>query len=148
MRVNRIFDDIELKSFTFEDAQQLTNEDGSIKEETPILHTDIRLGNLCNLKCRMCGPTESSPWKDDWFHAFGWNKFKHDAADNKFLYLKKDKQGQICIDGHDPYSWHERGDIFNQIVENAPNIEMIHISGGEPTIANANYELLQIMETF
>ena len=143
MRVNRIFDDIELKSFTFEDAQQLTNEDGSIKEETPILHTDIRLGNLCNLKCRMCGPTESSPWKDDWFHAFGWNKFKHDAADNKFLYLKKDKQGQICIDGHDPYSWHERGDIFNQIVENAPNIEMIHISGGEPTIANANYELLQ-----
>ena len=138
-----LVEDKTLQSFTIDDAKNLTKSDGSIDFSSPILHTDIRLGNLCNLKCRMCGPTESSPWKDDWYNAFGWNRFRHDAADDKYLYLKKDKQGQICIDGFDPYSWHERGDIFNQIVENAPNIEMIHISGGEPTIAKANYELLQ-----
>ncbi|MFZ9151303.1 MAG: hypothetical protein ACO22T_09025, partial [Burkholderiales bacterium] len=26
----------------------------------------IRMGNLCNLKCRMCNPYSSSPWVDDW----------------------------------------------------------------------------------
>lgn len=27
---------------------------------------DISLGNYCNLKCRMCNPTNSTTWKEDW----------------------------------------------------------------------------------
>ena len=132
-----------IQSFTINDAKKLIKLDGSLNSSPPILHTDIRLGNLCNLKCRMCGPTESSPWKEDWFNAFGWDKFRYDAADDNYLHLKKNEQNQVCIDGFDPYNWYERGDIFNQIIENAPNIEMIHISGGEPTLVEAHYNLLQ-----
>ena len=137
-----------LKSFTIKDAYKFTDIDGSLKPNSPILHTDVRLGNLCNLKCRMCGPTESSPWKEDWYHAFGWKKFKYDGANDKYVNLKLDNKNNVVIDGFDPYSWHERTDIFNELVENAPNIEMIHISGGEPTLAKAQYDLLEkLIET-
>jgi len=133
-----------LQQFNIKDAKKFTNSDGLIDvTKSPILDTDIRLGNLCNLKCRMCGPTESSQWKDDWVHAFGWNKFRYDTADDKFLNLHTDKKGKVSIKGFDPYSWHDRSDIFNQIINDAPNIERIHISGGEPTLVEAHYDLLQ-----
>ena len=133
-----------LQTFSIDNAKKVTNKDGSIDiNQSPILSADIRLGNLCNLKCRMCGPTESSQWKDDWYNAFGWKKFKYSPADDKFLDLRIDKKGKVCIKGFDPYSWHERSDIFNQIIDSAPNIEMIHISGGEPTLVDAHYGLLQ-----
>ena len=37
--------------------------------ETPdlnIVYADIRLGNMCNLKCRMCNPYASNQWLDEW----------------------------------------------------------------------------------
>ena len=43
-----------------------TSEDGTIDtEKVPLEYLDLRLGNLCNLKCRICSPSESSLWIDD-----------------------------------------------------------------------------------
>ena len=48
-------------------ARTRTKEDGSISlEDFPITYLDIRFGNLCNLKCVMCGPNNSSKWHEDW----------------------------------------------------------------------------------
>ena len=43
--------------------QNKTNADGSI-DNTPT-YLDIRFGNLCNFKCRMCGPYASTSWYKD-----------------------------------------------------------------------------------
>ena len=36
-------------------------------DKAPVLEWDIRLGNLCNIKCRMCHPSESTQWYNEWF---------------------------------------------------------------------------------
>ena len=54
-----------------------TKDDGSIDTgDFPVVYYDLRFGNFCNLKCRMCGPTDSSAWYDDWIKLTGTNKFK------------------------------------------------------------------------
>ncbi len=48
----------EESGLTYEKAWQTTDEDGTINvDEHPLHYFDIRYGNFCNLKCRMCGPT-------------------------------------------------------------------------------------------
>jgi hypothetical protein len=41
-----------------------TDVDGSLPVNIP--YFDLRLGNLCNLKCVMCSPHDSSSWIKDW----------------------------------------------------------------------------------
>ena len=51
----------------FENKQYLqenTNPDGSIDNYPS--YVDIRFGNLCNLKCRMCNPWASNQWVEEW----------------------------------------------------------------------------------
>jgi len=56
-----------------------TREDGSIDEKLfPLYHWELRLGNLCNMACRTCGPKESSLWDND--RSMNWymsNQFKN-----------------------------------------------------------------------
>ena len=49
------------------DVQEIvdqTQEDGTLPVNIP--YFDLRLGNLCNLKCIMCSPHDSSKWVKDW----------------------------------------------------------------------------------
>jgi len=41
-----------------------TNEDGSV-DKVNLAYFDIRFSNLCNMKCRSCGPHFSSKWAED-----------------------------------------------------------------------------------
>ena len=41
----------------------------------PLKYIDIRFGNLCNLKCRSCGPSDSSLWYDDHVELSGSKEF-------------------------------------------------------------------------
>jgi radical SAM protein with 4Fe4S-binding SPASM domain len=41
-----------------------TNSDGSIND-FKMVYMDIRFSNLCNMKCRSCGPSLSSSWYED-----------------------------------------------------------------------------------
>ena len=40
------------------------NVDGSMPLDIP--YFDLRLGNMCQLKCVMCSPHDSSAWISDW----------------------------------------------------------------------------------
>ena len=54
------------KRFTFEDAQKITDpKTGEVPKDHKPFFYDIQLGNLCNLKCRICGPQCSSTWTSD-----------------------------------------------------------------------------------
>ncbi len=52
--------------FDYDKAAAITDADGTMDvTQQDINFVDIRYGNFCNLKCRMCGPTDSHQWYDD-----------------------------------------------------------------------------------
>ena len=90
--------------------------------EFKIRYWDIRFSNICNFKCRYCGPNFSSNWWEDKAALYGVEKIGH----NKFLHAGKNKD-----------------DIWEQMVPHLPYIEQIYFAGGEPLIMEEHYRLLK-----
>lgn len=122
---------------TLDSAHELTEEDGTITN--PVIYYDLRFGNLCNLKCRMCGPTDSSMWYDDQVSV--WGDEYNDAHGRVKLTLNE--KGKYWPE-NDDYGWINNADNFwGEIEKNIPNIQHIHTVGGEPLMINQQYDLLQ-----
>lgn len=98
-----------------------TNEDGSF-DDFKIRYWDVRFSNICNFKCRYCGPNFSSNWWEDKAALYGAEKIGH----NKFLHAGKNKD-----------------DIWEQMQPHLPYIEQIYFAGGEPLIMEEHYRLLK-----
>jgi len=121
-------------------ARTLTAADGSIDVmQVPPVYFDIRLGNKCNLKCRMCGPTDSDMWYGDY----------HETHGETF----SDTQGPVKIarDGNkwkvsdDSYDWHERDSFWTYLKKHAAFIEHLYIVGGEPLLIENHYKALEYL---
>lgn len=110
-----------------------TSEDGSITGDNfPVVYYDLRFGNFCNLKCRMCGPSDSDSWYTDWMKLTDNNKFK-DAG-----------RTMTIVDGKvSDYDWHRNEEFWTQLEANIPNIQHVYIAGGEPLLIDRHYEFLQ-----
>lgn len=100
-----------------------TLEDGT-HSEFKIRYWDIRFSNICNFRCRYCGPNFSSNWWEDKAKLYGENSIGHD----KFIYAGKDKD-----------------DIWEQMQAHIPYLEQIYFAGGEPLIMEEHYRLLQYL---
>lgn len=85
---------------------------------TPV-HLDIKLSNLCNLKCRICGPGASSTWAEE---------------------IRKNENNSLEI-FHDGLINFEN---YHTIVDWLPHIERIEVFGGEPFMNPEFYKLLQL----
>ena len=96
-----------------------------------IKYIDIRLGNLCNLKCRMCSPNSSNLWVDEWPLLNGWDP--NNEADKKKIDMLKDRLGNI--------TWPEEPEFWDNIEPLLPNIELLYVLGGEPTLITQQYKL-------
>ena len=121
-------------------AKAHTAADGSINTaETPLLHMDVRFGNLCNLKCRMCGPTDSSQWYQEYYDTVG-HGF-HDTVGR--IVLAPDAKGRIVAQ-NDPYKWSMTDPFWIEMDQTVlDHIEHIYFAGGEPLLFDKHYELLQ-----
>tara|TARA_B110000503_G_scaffold11872_1_gene16014 strand:+ start:9220 stop:10560 length:1341 start_codon:yes stop_codon:yes gene_type:complete len=124
---------------TEEQANELTAEDGTIETDSnPIKYMDLRFGNLCNLKCRMCGPTDSNMWYEDTVKLWG-PQYTDSGTKIK---LVKNAKGK-----HEPdvdiYSWYENPLFWKDLEEQIPVVERLYIVGGEPLMINQHYEFLQ-----
>jgi MoaA/NifB/PqqE/SkfB family radical SAM enzyme len=89
---------------------------------------DLKLGNICNLKCRICGSWSSSPWaQEEIAYLPGINKKEHLAY--KFL-----KQG----------AWpRENPTFWDNLQRLLPNIRYFEFTGGEPFLIEQHFELLR-----
>jgi len=88
-----------------------------------VQYIDLRLGNLCNLKCRMCNPYASNQWLKEWeLIAPGM-----DAAERERL-TKMD--------------WPEHPKTWENLFSISDTIEEIYLTGGEPTIIKEQHRLL------
>ncbi len=88
---------------------------------------EIKPGNRCNLKCRICGVHNSSTWAKD--------SAAMEEPKVKFKNSKAFKYTQSC-------DWIEDDNFWNDINE-LESIEYIHFMGGEPYMVPEHFQLLE-----
>jgi MoaA/NifB/PqqE/SkfB family radical SAM enzyme len=107
-------------------------------EEFPIKYLDLRLGNLCNLKCRSCGPGDSSLWVEDWYKLEN-NSFNFHGTRTTYEIEKVNNTFKIKGDDFQYFESEKFNDVFKSVL---PNIDKIYFTGGEPLINKNHYDLL------
>lgn len=107
-----------------------TGDDGSLPVSIP--YFDLRLGNLCNLKCVMCSPHDSSSWIKDWKIQFP--KYKSN--------MLIDDQGW---DQKTDYTWYQKSSFLTSMKDQARYIKELYFAGGEPLLIPEHYNILRFM---
>jgi sulfatase maturation enzyme AslB (radical SAM superfamily) len=121
--------------FSFDDAVNSTRPDGST--DIKPFYFDLRFGNFCNLKCRMCGPTESHSWYEEHVNMFNEQGFYDSQGFVKLI--RNDKGRWVSND----YKWHEQDFFWNDLEENILSLRQVYMAGGEPLLIERHYEFLQ-----
>lgn len=92
-----------------------------------IQYIDLRLGNLCNLKCRMCNPYSSNQWIKEWkLLGNSWQ------SEEERAWLSK-------------LEWPTYHKLWDSLLDAVDSIEEIYLTGGEPTIIKEQYKLLNYL---
>ena len=89
---------------------------------------DLKLGNICNLKCRICGSWSSSKW-----------------AEEELAYMPdlKNKKEHIAYTWLKQGAWPRKTTTFwDNMRELLPNIKYIEFTGGEPWMIEEHWDLL------
>ncbi|MEA9357322.1 twitch domain-containing radical SAM protein [Bacteriovorax sp. PP10] len=116
------------KTAWLEKYPDLSNEDlaSTIKiDQVELL--DLRLGNICNLRCRMCDPYSSSAWMKEWRDL---GELVPQPDDKTWSRLEKNEWPQ------DPRVW-------EQLKRVVPKLRTVRLTGGEPFLVTANKEFLK-----
>jgi organic radical activating enzyme len=122
--------------YSVEQAIADTTEDGSIGD-VKLRYYDLRFGNLCNLACRMCGPTDSHTWYEQWSNYHGSTNYKDTHG---LVKLSRNDKGRLETADYD---WHGSETFWKQLEANIKNIEHVYMAGGEPMMIERHYEFLQ-----
>ena len=107
-----------------------TTDTGELPVEIP--YFDLRLGNVCQLKCIMCSPHDSSSWINDW---------KLQYPKYKTIELKQD-QGW---DKQYNYTWYSNTSFLESVKGQVKNLKELYFAGGEPLIIPEHYKILEFM---
>ena len=97
----------------------------STQSNLKIKFFDLRFGNLCNLKCRSCNPTNSS------------------QIEKEIIEINKAEYTRFYphFDVETNYWWET--DTFDENIKGqVDNIDTIYMTGGEPTVIEKNFEIL------
>ena len=102
-------------------------------EEAP-MYLDFRLGNMCNLKCRMCQPQNSSQINKEYV--------KIEQADPESAQFIKDNftWGQFA---ENITPWQDDPEFLRQVEEWLPGVNKLYFTGGEPTIIERVYWIME-----
>ena len=109
--------------FTEDMARAITKTDGSIPVNFKFV--ELRLGNLCNVKCRTCNPASSTSWSAEY------QKLQKEVT----FVTKYDKN----IDS----SWTESNGFWDDLLAHSKDIELIYVNGGEPTLVEKHWKYLE-----
>lgn len=107
-----------------------TQQDGSLPVDIP--YFDLRLGNMCQLKCVMCSPHDSSSWIKEW-------KLQYPKYKNIELI------GDQIWDSDYDYTWYQKSTFLEDMRSNAYNIRELYFAGGEPLLIPEHYKILEFM---
>jgi MoaA/NifB/PqqE/SkfB family radical SAM enzyme len=97
-------------------------------EPKHFLYLDLKLGNICNLKCRICGPMISSKWAQESLMQIPFEE-------------RRTHQSKIwLVEGE----WPRTSTTFWEEVRTLiPKIKFLDFTGGEPFMIQEHFDLLQ-----
>ena len=101
-----------------------TKADGTV-DDFNMIYWDVRFSNLCNLRCRSCGPSFSSSWFQDQL------KIAPNYGDNHRALIFAGKY---------------ETDLWEQLIEHIDHVEQIYFAGGEPMMMDEHYRILEELE--
>jgi len=104
----------------FNSRTALTKEDGSL-DDIFMGYMDIRFSNICNFRCRSCGPELSSNWHDD-----SVKLGRRNGKEKRILKVKR--------------SLDELWDDMESWID---TVEHLYFAGGEPLIMDEHYKILE-----
>jgi radical SAM protein with 4Fe4S-binding SPASM domain len=102
-----------------------THADGT-HPEFKIRYWDVRFSNLCNFRCRSCGPIFSSNWYNDHVKLYGNVPDVLKRPMERVEYTTGDEEGML-----------------EQMERHIPYLEQVYFAGGEPLIMKEHYYLLE-----
>ena len=91
-----------------------------MRPEFEIVYWDVRFSNLCNFRCRTCGPLFSSNWYQD-YEALHGSKPDHP----KVIHCSDDKN------------------FYNEAKRHIPYVEQIYFAGGEPLMMVEHWKIIE-----
>ncbi len=91
---------------------------------------DLKLGNICNLKCRICGSWSSSKWA---------------AEELDYMPNLTNKKSHIAYQWLKQGAWprNQETNFWSNLKELIPNIKYFEFTGGEPWLIEEHWELLK-----
>jgi len=102
-----------------------TKEDGTV-EEMKLPYWDFRFSNICNFKCRSCGPQLSTGW----------------YTDTKKISVIETGKPRLP----DDIPKGNKFDLWEQIEPHFESVEEIYFAGGEPLIMEEHYRILKKLD--
>ena len=95
----------------------------------PLMFLDLKLGNICNLKCRICGSWSSSTFASEELANLGRDE---DRKTNHHYQMLR----QGAWPRENPTFWNEIDQVVDQI-------QYIEFTGGEPFMIQEHFDMLQ-----
>jgi MoaA/NifB/PqqE/SkfB family radical SAM enzyme len=128
----------ESRAILYPDALESLNEDYSMPFEIPTI--EIKINNLCNLKCRMCNPLDSTSWKD-WDQVTEFYK-----KENNYLIPTIDKLVNIPGQYIGPFDNSENW--WGSFEKLLPFFKRVEFAGGEPLMDPHHYKILDKLSQY
>jgi hypothetical protein len=119
----------------YPNALDSLREDFSMPFEFPTI--EIKINNLCNLKCRMCNPLDSTQWKD-------WTSVEEFYAE----------EGNYLVDTirnlgltEAPYVglFEDKLEFWQNLEKLLPYFRRVEFAGGEPLMDPTHYKILDLL---
>ena len=118
------------RQYTLERLSGMINDSKWTTEHKPLAFIDFKLGNICNLKCRICGSWSSSSYATEELQELP-------------TALRKESF---------PYKMIERGrwprevdSFWQEMSDNVDNIRYLEFTGGEPFMIKEHFDFLQTL---
>lgn len=108
---------------SLEDLRARTGAHGEIIPD--IEYAELRLGNLCNLKCRTCNPNSSSKWQSE-----------YGPMQEQLPFVTK-------YDLKADFNWAVKEEFWADFLKNSPHLKLLYINGGEPTLIKQHWTFLE-----
>lgn len=114
-------------------VQSAIDNDGIVYDDP--VYLDLRLGNLCNLKCRMCNPWNSSQIFKEHIELA--------AKDKEYEGVWKQTFGRFPEHVMDDQQWFDHDIMWDQVISLIPKLKKVYMTGGEPTLIKNNFKFMQ-----
>jgi len=118
------------REYTLERLEHMGITDEWTQDAKPLAFIDFKLGNICNLKCRICGSWSSSSYATEELQ-----EFPKEQQKSSFPY-KMIEHGR----------WPRETELFwQEMSDNVDNIRYLEFTGGEPFMIKEHFDFLQTL---